>query len=523
MSEDIKPEIEQVVPVVELTPMVIDDSTEEDPPNVEVVQEPPKQDKKEKKQKIDKPPQNVSFDETEMQEIKKLDANPLLTLPPRSEEDMVRIITELPNTPLADSERGQQWSALVEDSTNLASWDGMFDDSLRREGSDWRNGLEYNGAQLRGGYPVYASKPGRKLEGSQAIVRVLNHLGIGSIFNQPMWHSGFWVSFKPATESEIVDLNHLIASDKVMFGRYTYGLAFSNLTSFAVERLLNFAVEHIYETSIRQEDLAETSILSLLRAQDIPAFLTGLMAAMYPRGFNYKRPCCNNPHTCNHIAEATLDLRFLDKCDNSAFTAYQKGHMTNRRRGSMTVESIKRYQSEMASLHPRVHQVKQGYGNDITFKIGSPSALEYVDAGHRWIDAMTDMVNEVIGKEAGSTERDTLLKQHGLATVLCQYSHWVQEISFGDGEIDDRATLDNTLKHLSSDDEVRDKLMEIVKKYINDSTISVIGIRTYDCPKCRTPQTQTSDKPLRSEVIPLDVLQVFMRLVRQRIARLARR
>lgn len=468
--------------------------------------------------------QFVTFAPEELIEEKKLPDTPMLTLPPKHETDMVKILSDLPNLPLDEGKQSALWASLIMDSGEKVSKDSMFVDCLTRKESDWRTGVDVNGTVLRGGYPIFAAGKGKELEGAQAVVRVLNHLGIGSIYSQPLWHSGFWVSFKPPTESELVDLNHAIASDKIKFGRHTYGLAFSNLTSYTVDRLLKFACDHIYETSIRQEDLSNIGILEILHTHDIPAFLTGFMASQYPRGFNYRRPCCNNPQTCTHVHEATLDLRWLTKEDNSRLTPYQKGHMTSRRRGSMSLDSIKRYRTEMELSHPRDVVIKQTIGNSITFQLGCPTANDYVDAGFRWIGKMAEMVDEAVGKDAGSVERNALIQQHGMASILCQFSHWVKEIRIGEQIVTQRSTLDNLLTHLSSDDEIRERLIQEIKRYIMDSTVAIVGIKTFDCPVCKKPNGDESNpNELQRELIPLDVVQVFTLLVSQRIARLARR
>ena len=446
-----------------------------------------------------------------------------ITLPSVNEETLKTVINRLPNMSLTDSEEGRNWVGAVQDSMNKSSFDDMFIPALEREGSEFRQHLAHNNFNLAGGYPKYPEPNGSVMAGEQAVVRLLNHLGLGNLYSAPMWHSGFWVTFKPATESEIVDLNHLIASDKIGFGRYTYGLAFSNLTAYTTERILRFAADHVYESTIRPEDTANKGILSYLRAQDIPAFLHGFLCSIYPRGFNYRRPCCNNPSKCKHVAEGTLNLRYLSVVDNSALTPFQKNHMVKRTRYSMDAKSIQQYQDEMARLHPRRHTIQQTNGSEVTLTLKTPSAVEYVEAGHRWIESMADMVEEALGKDPNTTERNSMLQQHGLASILCQYSHWVSDMSFGSIDVKDLDTVNAMLTHLSSDDELRTKILEAVKAYINDSTISIIGIPTYDCPSCKEPQTKPNDKPLYSELIPLDIVQVFMHLVKQRIANLTRR
>ena len=87
--------------------------------------------------------------------------------------------------------------------------------------------------------------------------------------------------------------------------------------------------------------------------------------------------------------------------------------------------------------------------------------------------------------------------------------------------IDDLETIEKLLNTLSADDIVRESFIQEVIDYINSSTISVIGIPVFDCPKCQGGQDDPSS-PLKG-IIPLDVNQVFFGLATQQLAKIESR
>jgi hypothetical protein len=107
-----------------------------------------------------------------------------------------------------------------------------------------------------------------------------------------------------------------------------------------------------------------------------------------------------------------------------------------------------------------------------------------------------------------------------------QYSQWVESIEFNSNIIEDKETIESTFSILSSDDNVRDEFIQEVTKYINESTISVIGIPAYDCPNCGAPQEKVegvSTYPKLVNILPLEVVQLFFALLAQKIQRIIAR
>jgi hypothetical protein len=140
-----------------------------------------------------------------------------------------------------------------------------------------------------------------------------------------------------------------------------------------------------------------------------------------------------------------------------------------------------------------------------------------------------DNINEVLSTEESIDERNKLISAHGKATSMMLYRHLVTKIEYGDdveeekgSEIIDEDTIDAALAWLSSDQVFFTEFIKAVNDYINETTVSVIGVPVFKCPVCGTMQEANTgyvDEQL-NELIPLNVIQTFFVLLGQRVTRI---
>ena len=460
-------------------------------------------------------------------------------IPPSAHRDAEKLINRLPSAfNYTMSERQLKWvqSLQYSFSTNSSLGD-VYSDRVNENGSDFKQHVEYNGNTYRGRAPVFKRKPGsREIDGENALIQLVTHLGIGGLFRAPLWNTGMWVTFKPATESELLELNRLLHMDKIRMGRISHGLALSNHVVYSTELVFDFALQHVYNTSIRSEELPLNNLRDWISPQDINSFIWGFLCANYPSGFHYMTGCVSNPVKCNHVVEETLNVTKLQWVDNSDLTDWQKQHMSSMAANSKSLDSLKRYKEEMRRVQSRRIILHEGTKHELAITIKTPTVTEYIQQGHNWIGGIVESVNTALGYDASETDRSEYVNRVGKATTLCQYSHWIESIEYGEitekpenGEeaskniITDRNTIDETLKILSSTDSIREKIIDEIIKYINDSTISVIGVPSFDCPACGQSQDLEKVYPRHTSIIPLDVLSVFFELISQRVIRIGSR
>jgi hypothetical protein len=188
------------------------------------------------------------------------------------------------------------------------------------------------------------------------------------------------------------------------------------------------------------------------------------------------------------------------------------------------LSSVKKFRDEMLGLEKRRVSLSDAFtDSELHVTLKSPTVTQYVNEGHRWISGIVDKITTSINTTANDEERNLIIQRYAQATSMRQYAHWIESIELDSNVIDDRETIEMTLDVMSADDRVREKFIEAVVKYINDSTLAVVGIPTYDCPVCHTEQKENTINDAFVNIIPLDVIQLFFGLITQRIQRIATR
>ena len=192
--------------------------------------------------------------------------------------------------------------------------------------------------------------------------------------------------------------------------------------------------------------------------------------------------------------------------------------MTKRRSGTMTLESVKRYQEELLTCQKRQVIVNEKSSSPISLILRIPKVSEYIDSGSRWIGDIVSMVNKSLGMEATDADRNEYILKQGQASAMRQYLHWIESIEYMGAMIEDRETLEDIFNVISADDIIRNDFMKKVHDYIDDTTVSIVGIPVYDCPVCG--EEQKSPLPKQTSIIPLDVYQTFFTLLVQKLQKL---
>lgn len=460
-----------------------------------------------------------------------------IAIPPDTAAVIEEKMAKAPNMDMIVSEQQHQWAETMRESMFHLPMDDLYTERLNDPSSDFRQSVSFNGTEMRGKSPTHKKKPGEQYaEGERALLQYVTHLGIGGLFRAPMWNSGFWVTFKPATESEMIELNRIIMSDKIQAGRWSYGLALSNTTVYTQNRIFDFILGHVYNTSVLPDEMPIEKLRDWLVPQDLQSFIWGFLCSNYPSGFHYETGCINDAAKCTHLIKENLNVSKLQWTDNAALTDWQKQHMASMGANTRTLASVKQYQETMAKNQKRRIVLEQGSSHEIAFTIKTPTVAQYIEQGHRWISGLVENVNAVLGMDASADARNTQINKLTKATTLCQYIHWIEEIEYGElttlsetpdqrsiSKVIDRASIERLLVANSAVDSLREGMIEAVLKYINDTTVSVIGVPAFDCPICQHPQDGAKTFPRHTSIIPLDLIQVFFALMGQRLNRIETR
>lgn len=322
-----------------------------------------------------------------------------LAMPADFDKETRDILQKAPNINLLDNPQSRDWAGAVKDGLDYTTFNEAFVPTLEDDTADFKQAVDFNGTRLDGRQPKFKPVENQNLKGERGVIRMMSFLGLGTLFQTPLWHTGIWLTFKAPTESEIIELNRILISDKIRFGRATYGMAFSNTTSFTIDRLVDFALDHVYDSTLKSDLVGTRNLKTIISSQDIPSLIWGFVCTMYPRGFQYRRGCVADAEKCNHILEETLNLSKLLWVNNAALTDWQKTHMSQRQSATKDLPSVERYKEELSRTQKKRVSCKGAGEHDLFITLKTPTIAQYTDAGYRWVSEIVDLVDKALGQE----------------------------------------------------------------------------------------------------------------------------
>ena len=473
------------------------------------------------KKELDLPHQNVSIDLNPIREGTHKGETPISI----ASDTFPAVDQAIFDMPAVNLDGQQKWSENIEEGVQTEVYNGTGYERFAQPDGLFTNLVKTDqGLALNGVYAATQKTSNNTLTGERAVLAVMNHMKVGNIYMSPLWNSGFWISVKPPTESALIDLMHIIRSDKVRIGRATYGMVYSAISSVTSKHVIDFIKAHIYTTSINSKEFALEDIDKYISMNDLDSVILAIISAMYPSGFNFSRSCVADPLVCNHVTEAILDPDKLLYVNRRALTDSMLGHMSHRRPNSMSMKDVESYQTQLASRNIR-SMTYTSDGRSIHFELKSPNLRRYAESSGSWISDIEITVDRILQKEATDQTRDTLIKDHARATAMRQYSHYVDSITFGDNNvIQDTESIFKVLSALSADNSLAEDFNKNVVSLINSSSIANTGIPTFNCPNCEKPVLSRANKdPAYRNLIPLDLLSIFFSLVRVKMAKIALR
>lgn len=412
----------------------------------------------------------------------------------------------------------QSYMQTVSDGLSVLPFAVNYKGLFTRYGSDYDQVINAKGGIIGPFAPKLKLKEGVKPVGEAARELVRRKLKIGNRWTVPLYHSGFHVTLFAPSDSELIDLFEEIDREKMLIGRHTYGNALSNNASYSSKIIMDFIDAHLLETSLTIPE--DKSLRDYALHSDLQALLWGLACLVWPNGFQQQRPCITNVEKCKHVFESRIAIQRLSWCDKSRLTDRQKNLLLKRERNSVSLEEIKIYQADFVHAQPTMVELP----GDIKVVFKMPTIAEHIDYGYRWVSELEERFTNVLTKEP--KDRENYLMEHAQASVMRQYAHMVKAIVVDDVEIDDVKDIEDSLNDITSIDEPRDAFIKEALNYIENSTISGVGVPTHHCPNCggnQRPHNHVDVDNKYPEIIPLDISQLFFQMLFRRITKIRRR
>ena len=467
----------------------------------------------EKPVRIKRPPSTNTVQETEIFTPLDKPLTPddiILSIPGDTEARIEEALDAMPNIKIDGTADGSEWARMIGAARYSVPAKGWFTETVGRESATFRQSVTSERGRLTAGVPKFDDGTDTKLTGEKAVLRVRSLLGMGSVVQIPLWHSGFWITFKAPSEASMLELNRRLIDEKILLGRLTYGLAFANNSVFFAGWLMDFAINHIYATTLKSD--VQDNLRSRISTLDIPIIAWGLACVIWPRGFPYARAVLDQNAGQNKIIREKLNLGKCHWTDTASLTPWQIAHMASRHGSTMTADSIDKYRNEFTRGKGRTIELAPNL--EVTLRV--PSMNQYLTSGQKWVNNIVAMVDRAFGLPPSNDVRDNYIMEQGKATNMRQFSHWVESLNVGGNLIEDEETLDLTFDALSSDEGIREKYFAGVKKYIEDATMSIIAIPA-------TEETDVSDLPRFPHLLPIDAMSVLFILLVMKVQKIQER
>lgn len=430
-------------------------------------------------------------------------------LPEQGDELDQRMLALSRQTSL-ETPQGQAWISSLMVANAITAQLGMTQTpALHRDGSQWRQALKTESGTFGFTAPSYGEEKIPLVDGVRARIRVRALMGQGGVITIPLVRSGFCITLYAPSESALYELYRRFNDEKISYGRSTSGMIFSNEQVYMNSWLLEFCLDHVYDSTVKYADTSE--LRKLIDALDMPILFAGMARLMYPRGFNYVRSVGTAEgieHT--QMVQGKLDIAKLLWIDNNYLSAKQRTHMSNRTRSVYTAENLKEYQSEFVLSQGR--EVK--LTDNISIILKAPCADDYISDGDRWIEGLVSMVDEAFTTTRPTeAERNAVINRHASMAQMMRYASFVHAVRFDGADHTHAEAIENSLRVLSEEKSFVEIFDRELKQFIADSTASMIAIPVV------TGEDLTGNHPRFPNLIPLDVVTVFFTLLAQKLQR----
>jgi hypothetical protein len=351
-----------------------------------------------------------------------------------------------------------------------------------------------------------------KVTGKKAILKMASRLGLSSIIQIPLFHSGFWIALDTISESDIVYLETELAKKEIKYGRRTNGLIYSNEDVMYRQVIMDFVVTHLESTSL---DLEGDDLFDYIRIQDFDTILLGIAQAMYPKGYNMVRACNNVKDigddgnvACTYKLEARVDPDKLLWIDRSAITDEHRKILFRTKPNSVSKEEVIEYQESLRANKPH----KFTYGG-IEFTLRPSSIRRHIDFGELWISSIESDLDELVATD-NELNRQEIYQRLAMSDNLNKLGHLFGEISSEDSIIGDDE-IEEFLKMLVNNKEAEKIVTKELFRFINSIYIAIAGIPVYICPSCRKAVEDGGEDYGKQfkEIIPINVFLNFFEVL----------
>lgn len=449
--------------------------------------------------------------------VKFQEVNPVVTDVSEADIDKMRIYTKPFQSFNVDAigwtasliDTGNKWDEdTPAELLSLMSPKSIFSERLAE--GDFTNSLEFGGKKIGPQRPKIGT--GGEIKGEAALELIKRKSTGGGSITYPLPHSGFWLTVSPPIENELVDVDHEILMSATQVGNSTFGLLLNSRSGVFSRILVHFALSKVTGSSLKlPEGLNAENLLQYISPLDYPIIINYLLSSMFMKGYPWDFTCSSSE--CQAKRSALVNLTRAVWFDNSAISDKQKDLLV-KGRNSCRPDDVIKYRSLFAELETT--SVELG---DITihFKVGTMA--EFLAASDRWVNRIETSYTNVLKDYTSESKRKSYINGQIQASRMNRYRHFVARIEVDDSVITDYDTITDALDNISSINEDWNMFEAAVVKFIEDSTVAIVGIPSHKCTTCDFEPTE--QKGRFKSIIPIAPDRCFFTLIQQQAVMMA--
>lgn len=394
--------------------------------------------------------------------------------------------------------------------------DNVFVEKMVKNIDNYVNGIRFGDKKLDL-RPINMTTDNKTLSTSQAILRFRSLMAVGEVIQVPLWHSGIWVTIKPPTHTDIVNMQIQLANNEITLGKETNTLIYSNYSIVYDRIITEFVMKHIDSHTLKLKD--GESLLDHILLYDYHTLVLAMLSAMYPKGINIVRGCYNTTvldknkkPLCDFVASGQVDPKKLLWVDRGIFTNNMLSHMSNRLDSSMSIDSVKEYQLSIKELLDKEVEITGDTGSKFKIKFSVPTIKKHLERGEKWVTEVIKMAEELYTDGDDASQKNFKINELVKASLLNIYNTFIKEVILDDGVvIKDEEAIKEILSIMTADDKAFDTFYKDIKQYMTESTVAIIATPSFTCPTCGKEQNE-GRKGSFKEFIPLNIVEHFFGL-----------
>lgn len=371
-------------------------------------------------------------------------------------------------------------------------------DRLARKGSMWTNDVVAEGLSTK----ATAVRP----RGDEVVDIFTSQNTLGQTTEWTFYNTGIKIRVRPCLDSELVNLERMISTDRSIVGKQTYGTVLGTDMGVHLGYLIDFALGLVTWTNLEHTGDMRVALRQHLRGREsINVLLCAVLASMYPRGYPWQVHCHAGDCTATH----DIDV-FFARAQVTDLSVLTEKHLNILHRNSkqLTEDTYLEY------LEALEFTTRDFEYNGTVYTLRVPSIADYAAAARRWINVIEVENATALEEFDNPVQRENFLDAQQASRMLVSISHYIGKITLDNAgtitEVTDRDKIESILHAASGDMQLTIEMMAAVTKFEVESTNTFIGHSNMTCPTCGA-AVRTQEGPWSSLVL-LPVDRIFFML-----------